>query len=167
MENIKLALQKLQLEMDIWNGHLNWVPPLSMQQIFRVMAWKRMGWSSYRDKRYVHLLLQYYAFGRESRQAHRVSVGYVRVLAHGKGKGGTTYTGAGMDLGSRVRDGVPYLCHGVPDPEYGLYQSGPYSKFSLCSDGVKWFGRLSRFQDASYTPAAGDVIFFDWETWND
>ena len=36
-------------------------------------------------------------------------------------------------------------------------------KFSLCSDGVDWFHARGQFQDASYVPAAGDIIFFDWE----
>lgn len=44
----------------------------------------------------------------------------------------------------------------------GYIQSGAIPKFSLCSDGVKWFESKGRFRDASYTPAAGDIIFFDW-----
>ena len=39
---------------------------------------------------------------------------------------------------------------------------GVILKFSLCSDGVKWFESKGRFRDASYTPAAEDIIFFDW-----
>ena len=44
----------------------------------------------------------------------------------------------------------------------GHIQSVVIPKFSLCSDGVKWFESKGRFRDASYTPAAGDIIFFDW-----
>ena len=44
----------------------------------------------------------------------------------------------------------------------GYIQSGVIPKFSLCSDGVKWFESKGRFRDGSYTPAAGDIIFFDW-----
>ena len=44
----------------------------------------------------------------------------------------------------------------------GYIQSGVIPKFSLCSDGVKWFESKGRFRDASYTPVAGDIIFFDW-----
>ena len=44
----------------------------------------------------------------------------------------------------------------------GYIQSGVIPKFSLCSDGVKWFESKGRFRDASYTPAVGDIIFFDW-----
>lgn len=35
-------------------------------------------------------------------------------------------------------------------------------KFSLSSDGVKWFQGKGKFKDGSYVPAAGDIIFFDW-----
>ena len=27
---------------------------------------------------------------------------------------------------------------------------------------MKWFESKGRFRDASYTPAVGDIIFFDW-----
>ena len=43
-----------------------------------------------------------------------------------------------------------------------IIQSGVIPKFSLCSDGVKWFESKGRFRDGSYTPVAGDIIFFDW-----
>ncbi len=45
----------------------------------------------------------------------------------------------------------------------GYLESGVIPKFSLCSDGVDWFHARGQFQDASYVPAAGDIIFFDWE----
>lgn len=44
----------------------------------------------------------------------------------------------------------------------GYIQSGVIPKFSLCSDGVKWFESKGRFRDGSYTPVTGDIIFFDW-----
>ena len=34
-------------------------------------------------------------------------------------------------------------------------------KFSLCSDGAKWFQNKGQFKDGSDIPAAGDIIFFD------
>ena len=56
---------------------------------------------------------------------------------------------------------MPALCSWCAD-QSGYIQSGVIPKFSLCSDGVKWFESKGRFRDASYTPAAGDIIFFDW-----
>jgi surface antigen len=39
---------------------------------------------------------------------------------------------------------------------------GVIPKFSLCSDGVRWFESKGRFRDGSYTPVEGNIIFFDW-----
>ena len=44
----------------------------------------------------------------------------------------------------------------------GFLNSGVIPKFSLCSDGVAWFQKKGQWQDGSYTPAAGNIIFFDW-----
>ena len=35
-------------------------------------------------------------------------------------------------------------------------------KFSYVPDGINWFKSHHRWQSRSYTPAAGDIIFFDW-----
>ena len=45
---------------------------------------------------------------------------------------------------------------------FGTY-GGAVPKFSLCSDGVEWFDARGQFEDGSYVPVAGDIIFFDWE----
>lgn len=44
----------------------------------------------------------------------------------------------------------------------GYLESGVLPKFSLCSDGVKWFQDRGQFKDGSCVPTAGDIIFFDW-----
>lgn len=44
----------------------------------------------------------------------------------------------------------------------GYIENGMMPKFSSCSDGVAWFESRGQFQDGSYVPAAGDLIFFDW-----
>lgn len=36
-------------------------------------------------------------------------------------------------------------------------------RFSLVSDGVDWFKINGRWEDQSYIPRSGDIIFFDWE----
>lgn len=43
----------------------------------------------------------------------------------------------------------------------GYLESGVMPKFSLCSDGAKWFQSKGQFKDGSYVPAAGNIIFFD------
>ena len=36
-------------------------------------------------------------------------------------------------------------------------------RFSLCTDGVKWYKDHSKWKNKSYIPQTGDIIFFDWE----
>jgi len=45
----------------------------------------------------------------------------------------------------------------------GYIESGIIPKFSLCSDGVAWFQQHGQWQDGSFTPSAGQIIFFDWD----
>lgn len=35
-------------------------------------------------------------------------------------------------------------------------------RFSLCTDGVKWYKDRSKWKNKSYIPQTGDIIFFDW-----
>lgn len=44
----------------------------------------------------------------------------------------------------------------------GYIDTGIIPKFSLCTDGAMWFKNREQWQDGSYTPSAGDIIFFDW-----
>ena len=46
-------------------------------------------------------------------------------------------------------------------PEW-LYPEWSHSEIFSLFDGVKWFESKGRFRDGSYTPVAGDIIFFDW-----
>ena len=36
-------------------------------------------------------------------------------------------------------------------------------KFAGCVDGANWFKSNGKWQDRTYEPKAGDIIFFDWE----
>ncbi len=44
----------------------------------------------------------------------------------------------------------------------GLIASGAVPKFAFCPAGVEWFQSNGKWKDNSYSPAAGTVIFFDW-----
>ena len=46
----------------------------------------------------------------------------------------------------------------------GYIESGIIPKFALCDDGVNWFRERGLWQDNSYEPRAGDIIFFDWDS---
>lgn len=47
--------------------------------------------------------------------------------------------------------------------EAGLIENGSVPKFAYCPTGVNWFKEHNRWQERQYTPAAGDIIFFDWQ----
>lgn len=158
MENIKLALQSY----NYGNGYLEWAKArggytLANAAEFSDMMAQRMGWSSYGDKQYVPHVLQYYAFGRIPTGIGNQAI--VQVAASQEGKGGTTYW-SWYGFGSRVEWCACFVSWCAD--QSGYIQSGVIPKFSLCSDGVKWFESKGRFRDASYTPAVGDIIFFDW-----
>jgi hypothetical protein len=44
----------------------------------------------------------------------------------------------------------------------GYIEAGILPKFAGCDIGVGWFKRNGQWQDGGYTPAPGDIIFFDW-----
>lgn len=46
----------------------------------------------------------------------------------------------------------------------GYIDAGIIPKFATCqSQGVPWFKDRGQWQEGSYTPSSGDIIFFDWE----
>ena len=46
----------------------------------------------------------------------------------------------------------------------GYIDAGIIPKFAACqAQGIPWFQQHGQWQDRSYTPAPGDIIFFDWE----
>ena len=48
--------------------------------------------------------------------------------------------------------------------ECGYIEAGVIPKFAACaSQGVPWFQERGLWQDNSYEPRPGDIIFFDWE----
>lgn len=47
--------------------------------------------------------------------------------------------------------------------EAGLIEDGTVPKFAYCPTGIQWFKQHDQWQGRQYTPASGDVIFFDWQ----
>ncbi len=47
--------------------------------------------------------------------------------------------------------------------ECGYIESGVIPKFAGCVQGSNWFKERGLWQDGSFTPSAGHIIFFDWE----
>ena len=47
--------------------------------------------------------------------------------------------------------------------ECGYIENGIIPKFAGCIQGSEWFMERGQWQDGSFTPEAGHIIFFDWE----
>lgn len=47
--------------------------------------------------------------------------------------------------------------------ECGYIENGIIPKFAGCIQGSEWFMERGQWQDGSFTPEAGQIIFFDWE----
>ena len=47
--------------------------------------------------------------------------------------------------------------------ECGYIEAGVIPKFAGCVQGSRWFKERGLWQDRSYTPKPGDVVFFDWD----
>ena len=47
--------------------------------------------------------------------------------------------------------------------ECGYIDAGVIPRFSGCVQGSRWFKEQGLWQDKSYTPNPGDIIFFDWD----
>lgn len=45
----------------------------------------------------------------------------------------------------------------------GLIDSGDTTSFAMVGDGARWFENKDLWLDKNSVPAAGDLIFFDWE----
>lgn len=160
MEHIKLALQGY----NFGNGYVSWAEnnyggyTVANAIEFSEMMARRMGWGSYGDKQYVPHVLRYYVFGRIPTGIGSQAI--VQVALTQEGNGGDTYwRWYGYDSREEWCACFVSWCA----EQCGYLDSGVLPRFSSCSDGVSWFSARGQFQDASYVPAAGDIIFFDWE----
>lgn len=159
MQNIKLALQGY----NFGNGYISWAKSnyggytAANAVEFSDMMAQRMGWSGYGDKQYVPHVLRYYAFGRIPTGTGSGAI--VTVALTQEGNGGDTYW-SWYGFNSREEWCACFVSWCAD--QCGYIDSGVIPRFSLCSDGVEWFSARGQFQDGSYVPATGDIIFFDW-----
>lgn len=160
MDNIKLALQGY----NYGNGYIPWAKEnyggytLANAAEFSDKMAEEKGWESYGDKQYVPHVLRYYSLGRIPNGTGNQAI--VQVALSQEGNGGDTYW-SWYGFTSRVSWCACFVswC----GEQCGYLESGVMPKFSLCSDGVKWFQSKGQFKDGSYVPVEGDIIFFDWE----
>ncbi len=122
------------------------------------MMAERLGWDSYGDKQYVSHVLRYYPFGRVPTGIGNQAIVQVALSQEGNVGGQPYWSWYGFD--NRVEWCACFVSWCAD--QCGYIDAGIIPKFALCSDGAAWFARNGQFQDSSYVPAAGDIIFFDW-----
>ncbi|MBS6194793.1 MAG: lysozyme family protein [Clostridiales bacterium] len=161
MEHIKLALQGY----NFGNGYISWAKSnyggysLANAIEFSDMKAAELGWSNYGDKQYVPHVLRYYTFGRIPIGMGSQAIVQVALSQEGNVGGQPYWSWYGFN--SRVEWCACFVSWCAE--QCGYIQSGVIPKFSSVSAGVDWFAAKGQFRDASYVPAAGDLIFFDWE----
>lgn len=119
-----------------------------------------LGWSGYGDPEYVPHVQRYYSYGNlfaglfGNRQIVSIA------LAEEGNTGGEKYW-SWYGFTSKVEWCACFVswC----GDQAGLIESGAMPKFSLCADGATWFQSQGKWQDPGDTPAAGWLIFFDWD----
>lgn len=160
MDNIKLCLQGY----NFGNGYISWArtnyggyTAMNAAEFSDMMA-ARLGWSSYGDKQYVSHVLRYYPFGRVPTGISNQAIVQIALSQEGNVGGQPYWSWYGFN--SRVEWCACFVSWCAE--QCGYIDAGIIPKFSLCSDGAAWFARNGEFQDGSYVPASGDIIFFDW-----
>ena len=161
MERIKLALQGY----NFGNGYISWAKTnyggysYANAVEFSAMQAQRLGWEKYGDTQYPAHVLRYYPYGRAFTSGGNQAIVEVALTQLGN-EGGQPYW-SWYGFGGRV-EWCACFTSWCAD-QCGYLESGIIPKFSLCSDGVNWFKGKGQWQDRSYEPTAGNIIFFDWD----
>ena len=161
MERIKLALQGY----NFGNGYISWAKTnyggysYANAVEFSAMQAAKLGWEKYGDTQYPAHVLRYYPYGRAFTSGGNQAIVEVALTQLGN-EGGQPYW-SWYGFGGRV-EWCACFTSWCAD-QCGYLESGIIPKFSLCSDGVNWFKGKGQWQDRSYEPTAGNIIFFDWD----
>lgn len=160
MEQIKLALQGY----NYGNGYISWAVSnygsysyANAVEFSNMMA-ARLGWASYGDTQYVPHVLRYYPFGRTPGGTGNQAI--VEVAATQIGNVGGQPYWSWYGFSGRVEWCACFVSWCAE--QCGYIESDTIPRFSLCTDGVTWFESREQWQDRNYTPAPGNIIFFDW-----
>ncbi len=125
---------------------------------FSAQMAKKLGWSSYGDKDYVPHVLRYYTFGRTPSGMGDMAIVQVALQQEGNVGGQPYWSWYGFS--SRVEWCACFVSWCAN--ECGYIKKGIVPKFAACMNGAAWFRQHGQWQDRSYVPKAGDIIFFNW-----
>ena len=161
MEHIKLALQGY----NFGNGYISWAKAkyggysYANAVEFSTQQAQRLGWDSYGDTQYPAHVLRYYPYGRAFTAGGNQAIVEVALTQVGN-QGGQPYW-SWYGFNSRVEWCACFVSWCAD--QCGYIESGLVPKFAGCVDGANWFKSNGKWQDRTYEPKAGDIIFFDWE----
>lgn len=164
VQNVTINWNEVTNAYNYGNGYISWAKrnyggytAMNAAEFSDMMA-ERLGWESYGDKQYVAHVLRYYTFGRIPMGIGNQAIVQVALSQEGNVGGQPYWSWYGFD--NRVEWCACFVSWCAD--QCGYIDAGIIPKFSLCSSGASWFARNGQFQDGSYVPAAGDIIFFDW-----
>ena len=161
MEHIKLALQGY----NFGNGYISWAKTkyggysYANAVEFSIQQAQRLGWDSYGDTQYPAHVLRYYPYGRAFTAGGNQAIVEVALTQLGN-QGGQPYW-SWYGFNSRVEWCACFVSWCAD--QCGYIESGLVPKFAGCVDGANWFKSNGKWQDRTYEPKVGDIIFFDWE----
>ena len=161
MEHIKLALQGY----NFGNGYISWAKAkyggysYANAVEFSTQQAQRLGWDSYGDTQYPAHVLRYYPYGRAFTAGGNQAIVEVALTQAGNQGGQPYWSWYGFD--SRVEWCACFVSWCAD--QCGYIESGLVPKFAGCVDGANWFKSNGKWQNRTYEPKAGDIIFFDWE----
>ena len=161
MEHIKLALQGY----NFGNGYISWAKTnyggysYANAVEFSTMQAARLGWNSYGDTQYPAHVLRYYPYGRAFTSGGNQAIVEVALTQLGNEGGQPYWSWYGFD--GRVEWCACFVSWCAN--ECGYIDAGVIPKFAGCVWGVEWFRDRGLWQDNSYEPRPGDIIFFDWD----
>ena len=161
MEHIKLALQGY----NFGNGYISWAKSkyggysYANAVEFSTQQAQRLGWDSYGDTQYPAHVLRYYPYGRAFTAGGNQAIVEVALTQLGN-QGGQPYW-SWYGFNSRVEWCACFVSWCAD--QCGYIESGLVPKFAGCVDGANWFNSNGKWQDRTYEPKTGDIIFFDWE----
>ena len=161
MEHIKLALQGY----NFGSGYISWAKTkyggysYANAVEFSTQQAQRLGWDSYGDTQYPAHVLRYYPYGRAFTARGNQAIVEVALTQLGN-QGGQPYW-SWYGFNSRVEWCACFVSWCAD--QCGYIESGLVPKFAGCVDGANWFKSNGKWQDRTYEPKVGDIIFFDWE----
>ena len=157
IERISLALQGY----NFGPGYISWAlanygeySQANAVEFSQMMA-ERTGWTSYGDTQYVDHVLRYYSLG--SVMGGSSAMAQVALSQVGNVGGMPYWSWYGYNYRVEWCGCFVSWCAA----QCGLLDSG-IPKFAYCPTAVRWFQDNGAWQGRDYTPAPGDVIFFDW-----